>query len=342
MDRVNPVLVETTRGVLVECRHRGAAVAVDVGGRIVHAWGDVDRPVFARSAAKPLQALPLIETGAADAFGLSDAEIALAAASHSGESRHTDRIAAWLNRLGLGPADLECGAHAPMNEATATALIRAGTTFSALHNNCSGKHTGFLATAVHRGEPTAGYIHPDHPVQRRVTAILAEMGDFDAARAPTGADGCGIPVIGLSLTALARGMARMAAPAGLPAARAAACRRIVDAMTGHPVLIAGSARFDTAVMEAGNGAFAVKAGAEGVHVAILPKAGLGIALKIDDGGGRASEVALANLLDRLVVLDPAIRSVLASWCERPIHNWAGRQTGVIRAAAEWLGSASRI
>ncbi len=305
MDRVNPVLIEITRGTLVECRHRGAAVAVDDGGRVIQAWGDVDRPVFARSAAKPLQALPLIETGAADALGLSDAEIALATASHSGESRHTDRIAAWLGRLGLGPADLECGAHAPTNESASAALIRSGMAFSALHNNCSGKHTGFLATAVHRGEPTAGYIQPDHSVQRRVTAALAEMCDFDATCAPTGIDGCGIPVIGMSLTALARGLARMAAPAGLPAARAAACRRIVDAMIGHPVLIAGSARFDTAVMEAGNGAFAVKAGAEGVHVAILPKAGLGIALKIDDGGGRASEVALANLLDRLVVLDPA-------------------------------------
>lgn len=340
MDRVNPILVETTRGTLVECRHRGAAVVVDAMGRVVHSWGDVDRPIYARSAAKPLQALPLLETGAADAFGLGEAEIALSAASHSGETRHTERVAAWLGRMGLGPRDLECGAHAPMNEAASSALIRAGAAFSALHNNCSGKHTGFLATAVHRAEPTTGYIRPDHPVQRRVTAALAEMGEFDAARAPTGTDGCGIPTIGLSLTALARGMARMATPTGLSRERAEACRRIVAAMMHHPALVAGSARFDTAVMAALPGIVAVKAGAEGVHIAILPQAGLGMALKIDDGGGRASEVALANLLDRLDVLDAAQRGALAPWCEVPMRNWVGRQTGVVRAADGWLGRAS--
>jgi L-asparaginase II len=335
MEKENPVLAEVTRGAAVESRHRGAAAVMDAGGRLLQAWGDVARPVYARSAAKPLQALPLLETGAASRFGLSDAEIALACASHSGEAGQTSAVGRWLDRLGLSVHDLECGAHVPMDETASRGLLRAGEAPSALHNNCSGKHTGFLTTALHQGEPTAGYIRPDHPVQQRITATLGEMGDFDPARAARGVDGCGIPVIGMSLRSLALGAARMAVPESLSPERAEASRRIVAAMTRHPEMVGGGRRFDTVAMTAGRGAFATKTGAEGVYLAIVPSRKMGVALKIDDGAGRAAEVAMANLLDRLAVLDTESRSALAAFLEAPMRNWAGFQTGVIRMAPGW-------
>ncbi|MCB2103059.1 MAG: asparaginase, partial [Rhodobacterales bacterium] len=198
-DAANPVVVEVLRGGHVESRHRGAAIAVRADGHVALSWGDVDRPVFPRSAIKPLQALPLIETGAADAFGLDEAEIALACASHNGEPLHTDRVAAWLARLGLSEADLECGAHWPKHEPAAHDLARAGAAPSALHNNCSGKHAGFLTTAVHRGEPTAGYVHRHHPVQQRVMGVMEQMCGLDLSAAPCGIDGCSIPTFALPL-----------------------------------------------------------------------------------------------------------------------------------------------
>jgi len=172
----NPIVVDVTRGDAVESRHRAAAMVVGADGRIVAAWGDIDRPIFPRSAVKPLQALALIETGAAERFAVTDAELALACASHGGEPDHVGRVGAWLSRMGLGPDDLACGPHTAMSEAEARRMARAGETPSRLHNNCSGKHAGFLAAALHLGEPVAGYERPDHPVQRRVLATLTEMG----------------------------------------------------------------------------------------------------------------------------------------------------------------------
>jgi hypothetical protein len=178
----NPFLVDVARGAMVESRHRGRYVVADIDGRIVAAGGDIAAPVFPRSAIKFLQALPLVESGAADAFALGAAELAIACASHGGESRHVETVAAWLARIGLGPGDLECGAHMPSAAAAAEVLIRAGTKPSALHNNCSGKHAGMLATCLHLGEPTRGYIAPEHPQQRRVVAAFEAMLDLDLAR----------------------------------------------------------------------------------------------------------------------------------------------------------------
>ena len=254
MGRLNPVFVEVTRGDLVESRHRGAAAVVDADGSVVHAWGDVERPVFSRSAIKPLQALPLVETGAAGRFAVSDAEIALACGSHGGAPEHVRPVAAWLERIGLAPADLECGTHPPMDQAAAGALVRAGEDPSPLHNNCAGKHAGFLTTAVHLGETPAGYVRPDHPVQKRIEGVLADLGGGGLEGAARGTEGCGIPVIAMPLTAIARAMARLADPRGLAPARAAAVRRIVAAMTGHPDLVAGRERFDTVAIKAGRGA----------------------------------------------------------------------------------------
>jgi len=327
-----PLTIEVTRGGMVESRHRAAAVVIDAAGKTPHAWGDTGQLVYPRSAIKPLQTLALIETGAAERFAVSDAEIALASASHNGTPAHTEAVAAWLARMGLGERDLECGAHPPMEEAAAQALVRAGRAPGPLCNNCSGKHAGFLATARHMGEPTAGYVKPGHPVQQRLKGILGEMGGADLTRAPTGVDGCGIPVYGMPLAALARALARMADGGRLAAARRAAAKRIVAAMTAHPLLVAGRGRFDTRAMEAGAGAFVAKGGAEGVQVAILPGLGLGVALKVEDGTKRAAEVAMAAILNLLGVLPDGLAK---PFLEAQVINAAGDPVGVVRMAREW-------
>lgn len=335
----NPILVETTRGEMVESRHTGAAAVVDAAGRVVRAWGNIECPVFARSAIKPLQALPLVETGAAERFGLGDAEIALACASHRGEPIHVDTVRRWLARVDLGPQDLECGSHVPGNAAAAEALIRAREAPSALHNNCSGKHSGFLTTARHQGEPTRGYIAPDHPVQRRVRAVLEAMSGLDLSRAPRGTDGCGIPVIGISLSGMARAMARLADPKGLSAERAAAGKRILDAMAAAPIMVSGTGGFATVVMMVAGAGVRLKPGAEGVYCAVLPELGFGVALKIDDGAGRASEVAMGAILEGLGAFTSAQRETLAPQLRPVIKNVAGREVGAIRPAEALLAEA---
>jgi L-asparaginase II len=332
----DPVLVEVTRGAMVESSHRGAAAVVDAAGRVVFAVGDIARPIYARSALKPLQALPLVESGAADAFGLGARELALACASHHGAAEHVAAVAQWLGRIGCAVPDLECGAHRPLDPAAADALVRAGAAPSALHSNCSGKHTGFLSVARHLGAATRGYVAPDHPVQRRVLAVLEAMTGLDLSRAPRGTDGCGIPVIGLPLAGLARAMARMVDPQGVMPERAAAARRLLDAMAAEPLMVSGATGFATALLSAAGAAVRAKPGAEGVYAASLPRLGLGLALKIDDGSGRAAEVALAAILTRLGALDDAARAQLGERVRPPVRNIAGAVVGEIRPAAVLL------
>ena len=337
METSNPVLVEVTRGDAVESRHRGAAAVVDDDGALVAQWGDVGRGVYPRSAIKPIQALALVESGAADRFSVSEEELALACASHSGEPCHTEAVGAWLDRIGLGPEALQCATQIPRDDASAHAMVRTGTQPTALHHNCSGKHAGLLTTALHLDAPVADYLEPGHPVQRRVTRVLAEMSGVDLTDAVPAVDGCGIPTFAMPLGAVALALNRLASPKGLEAKRAAAARRLFAAMTAHPYLVAGRARFDTIAIEAGAGAFAVKTGAEGVHVAAVPAMGLGIALKIDDGAKRAAEVAMAALLQHLGVLDDATRAALAPYLDAPVLNAAGLRVGTIGTAAGWPG-----
>ena len=332
---VNPFLVDVARGAMVESRHRGRYVVTDIDGRIVAAAGDVAAPVFPRSAIKFLQALPLVESGAADAFALSAPELAIACASHGGEPRHVATVAAWLSRMGLGPADLECGAHMPSAAAATEALIRAGEKPGALHNNCSGKHAGMLATCRHLGDPTRGYIDPGHPQQRRVLAAFEAMLGLDLARAPRGVDGCGLPQIGIPLTALAAGIARFGAPDRLPAQRAAACRRLAAAILAEPFMLAGSGRFCTRAIEACGGKAVIKTGAEGVYVAAIPARGLGIALKIDDGAARAAEVAMGHLLLAHGGLDDEARLRVQEMIAPRLRNAAGREVGGLAPAPGW-------
>jgi L-asparaginase II len=334
----SPVLVEATRGAMVESRHRGMAAVVDAAGGVVLSWGDIEAPVYARSALKPLQAMPLVESGAADAFGLGPREIALACGSHWGEPEHVAAVAAWLVRIGCGAQDLECGAHRPIGVAAADALVRSGEAPSALHSNCSGKHTGFLTAARFFGEATEGYVAPDHPSQRRWIALVGEMSGTDLARAPKGTDGCGIPVVGLPLKALARAMARMANPQGLGAAREAAARRILAAMQAEPLMVSGSAGLPTALMRAAGASLVVKPGAEGVYAAALPRLGLGVALKVEDGAGRAAEVALAAILLRVGGLDEAALAVLRAHAPAPLRNIAGAVIGELRPGPAFAGT----
>jgi len=327
----NPTLVEVTRGTMVESRHRAAFAVADTDGRIVLSAGDFEKPVYPRSAIKPLQALPLLESGAADAYALGNAEIALACASHSGEPRHVETVLAWLARIGCAVADLECGSHLPGNDAALQALLRDRRPATAAHNNCSGKHTGFLTLTRHLGIDAKGYIAYQHPVQQRILGVLETMTGLDLGAAPRGIDGCGIPVIAIPLGNLALAFARLADPRDQPAARQAACERVCTAMAAEPFMVAGTERYCTRVMAATGGAALIKTGAEGVYCGSLPNLGLGIALKVDDGAGRAAEVLMGYLLQRLGILDESHAELLT----QPVYNRAGARVGEVRPVADF-------
>jgi len=324
----NPVLVEVTRGPLVESVHRGAVAIVDSGRKVLASLGDIETPVYPRSSLKPIQALALVESGAVEAFGLNDENIALACASHSGEPMHTERVSAWLGKLGLGADDLACGAHASRYEPVAQAMIARGEKPTRIHNNCSGKHTGFLTVAKHWDIATKGYEHVDHPVQQAVVAALRDLSGVKEL--PFGIDGCAAPNFALPLSAFARALAKLAEPKSLALARAAAAKRIVNAMMAYPELVSGTGRADAILMRAAKGQAAVKAGAEGYFAGIIPARGLGIAIKIDDGAGRAAETAIAAVLDRLGLLggDAAAKALVRG----PVLNTRGATVGEKRAA----------
>lgn len=325
-----PLLIEVSRGDMVESVHRGIVSVVDADGKDVLALGDVDRPTYPRSAIKPLQTLPVIESGAADAFNLSEAEIALCCASHAGEPIHTDKVVPWLGRLGLSVDDLECGPQLPFAQDAAHALVRAGTEPTRAHNNCSGKHSGMLTTAVHLGEPVKGYTEPDHPVQTRLIELIGEMGGMDLGKTARGIDGCGIPVFGAPLRGVALSMARFAAPDRLGADRAAACRRIVRACAANPLMLSGTGQFNSVVLAETGETCLLKGGAEGYYTAAIPERGLGVAVKIDDGAGRGSQAAMLAVLTHLGVIDAEQKARIETACSQEVRNWAGRLVGVIR------------
>jgi L-asparaginase II len=243
-------------------------------------------------------------------------------------------VTGWLARLGLDQGALACGAHAPSHGPSAERLRAAGQTPAPVHNNCSGKHAGMLTLARHLGAPLAGYHRPDHPVQRQIATVLAEMAGADALPAPA-VDGCGVPTFPMSLAQLAGAFARLGDPHGLGAERRAACEQIRAAIGAHPRLVAGSGRPCTAIMSAAPGLI-VKSGAEGVYAAALPESGIGLALKVEDGGGRAAPVALLALLEALGALSGEACAALAGIARPAIHNHAGELVGRIEPARRWL------
>ena len=330
---ISPVAVLVRRGARVESQHRVAYAVADADGRLLEAAGDVDREVFPRSAIKPLQAIALVESGAADRFAVSEQELALACASHSGEPEHVALVRAWLARLGLDASALECGAHPPSHAPSAQRLTAAGRPPERVHNNCSGKHAGMLTLARHLGASVAGYSLPDHPVQRLVAEMLRELAGLTALPTPA-IDGCGVPTWPIPLGRLAAAFARFAHPARLPATRARACARLQAAMLAHPHLVAGTDRACTEIMTAAPDVL-VKTGAEGVYAACLLTRRLGLALTVEDGAGRAAPVALLALLRALGALGAKAAASLAGRMQPELHNHAGVVVGRIEPAVGW-------
>lgn len=331
-------MVEVWRGPFLECVHRGRAVVCDSRGEVVAEWGDSSGVTLPRSSSKMLQALPLIESGAAARFGLNAEHLALSCASHQGAHIHTDRVDVWLDELGLNESDLRCGPQEPRGMLERDELVCTGKAFDRTHNNCSGKHTGFLTLNKHLGGG-AEYVEPDHPVQQAVLAAFEEMSGETAAG--YGIDGCSAPNFACSLRGVATAMARMADPKGLGAVREGAACDLVAAMKAHPDLVAGEGRACTELMNAMAGPTVIKTGAEGVFIAILPERGLGVALKIEDGATRASECAMAALLVRLGVADanhPAVQKRL----QPTQYNFAGLEVGRIVPAESFYACGALI
>ena len=315
---------EIWRGSFLESVHSGHAVICDSTGQIVEAWGDPDLVVLPRSSSKMIQALPLINSGAADAFGLTPAHLALACASHQGAAIHTDPVSAWLDALGLTDDALRCGPQEPSDMPARDGLIRAHEKSCQMHNNCSGKHTGFLTLTKHLGAGPE-YVDPAHPVQQ---ACLEAFERTTGEASPGyGIDGCSAPNFACTLHGMARAMAHFAA-----APEGSAEARLHEAMRLHPELVAGETRACTELMRAMDGKVALKTGAEGFFIAILPEQKLGIALKAACGTTRAAECAIAALLVRLGVLDGNHPATLKRM-NAPIRNWRGIETGTLRPAA---------
>jgi L-asparaginase II len=327
----NPVLVDVFRGPRVESCHNGAIAISDAAGHLVLELGDVTRPIYPRSAVKALQAIPLVESGAADAFDLGAEELAVACASHSADRVHLDAVARLLVKAGLDESYLACGAHWPVSEATMRALIMEGKRPRPIHNNCSGKHAGMLAAAVRLGFDPRGYEKPDHPLQVMIARILSEACGVTLDPAHRGIDGCSLPTFAMPLSALAKGFARLGTGVGFPPERARAGQRLMEACFAAPVLVAGVGRFDTIVLRGLAGAAFTKGGAEGVHCVALPQLGLGIALKVDDGAKRGAERALLEVIAALL---PKAWAVLADELEGEMHNWRGLLVGRVAASEE--------
>jgi L-asparaginase II len=340
----NPVLVEALRGAHLESLHRGAMAIVDASGTVHTALGDIDRPIFARSAVKVLQALPLVASGAADRWQLTAEELALACASHSGEPLHAQTAAGMLAKAGVDVHALECGAHWPYSDGAIKAMAAAGQQPSALHNNCSGKHSGFvclgclMADGKDRAAFLKGYVQPTHPVMREVTAALQAATGHDLANAAQATDGCSIPTFAIPLRQLAHAFARVATGQGLSTDHAAAAKRLRAAVAQAPFMVAGTGRFDTRAMQLLGERVFCKVGAEGVYCAALPEQGLGVAIKVDDGNNaRACEVVMAAVIRRLVRLSEREQATVNGWVDAPLRNWNGIEVGRLRAAASLQG-----
>ena len=330
----NPVLVEVNRGGLVESRHRGAVAVVDGEGSIVQSIGDIDRPVFPRSAIKALQALPLIESGAADKFNLSDSEIALACSSHSGEPGHVEAATSMLAKIGLDHNALECGCHRPSDEKASLELAKQQQEPLAIHNNCSGKHAGFLCLACQLGVDHAGYIGCEHVVQRQVKGVMEALTGAAHAEDHCGTDGCSIPTYAVPLKSVALGFAKFASGNGLESERAKAAKRLFKACTENPWYVAGTGRGCTDIMQAGKGRVLAKTGAEGMYCAAIPELGLGIAIKCDDGTTRAAETITAAVIAKLLPKDDAVGEAIRTIGYQTLLNRNGIEVGAVRPAGE--------
>ncbi len=328
----SPRIVEVTRGNRVESTHLVDIVVADASGALHTIHGEAQRPVFPRSAVKALQALPLIETGAADKFGLEPRHIALACASHNGEPMHVGTANETITRAGLTFECLECGAHWPRFDADVASLHRAGKLPTALHNNCSGKHSGFLAVCAGEGWDEKGYIGIRHSLQKAVAGVMEEVTGAPHRADNSGIDGCSIPTYAIPLANIATAFAKFGVGEDTGRQRSAAMLRIRDACFAHPEMVAGTDRACTAIMQALPGRAFVKTGAEGVFIAALPRSGLGVALKVHDGATRAAEAAIVEVLESLLELSPTEHNALKGIANPVLKNWNGVEVGEVRPA----------
>jgi L-asparaginase II len=332
-----PVLVEVGRGPLVESIHRGCLAVVDSGGALLYRVGDPDKVTFFRSSSKPIQALTIILSGAADRFALTEKELAVTAASHNAEDFHVEAALSILSKAGLAEDALQCGAHLPLHGESARRLVREGRRPTAVHSNCSGKHSGMLAACRAMGWPVEGYLSPAHPLQRWNLELVARV--CDATDISIGIDGCGVPVFGLPVRNMAYGFARLADPDTLPSDLQAPARRVVAAMRAHPEMVAGTGRFCTDLMRAAGDRLVAKSGAEAVYcagflkgeTAVAALAGVGVAVKIEDGGSRATAPAMMKAMMDLGVLDVRAVAALGKYARPESRNERGDLCGEIRA-----------
>ena len=322
-----PALVEATRGPIVESRHRGSLVIAHTDGGVMLEIGATQTPVYPRSSIKLAQALALVETGAADAFGFSDYELALACASHNGEARHVAAVAATLERLGLDADVLACGARWPYQHDDVADLIRAGAVPTRITNECSGKHAGMLAVALHQGFDPQGYGRPDHPLQRAIAEILSDVFDTPLDEAPCGVDGCSIPTRAVPLRALACGFARFFGGPELSLERRAAADRLFRACAAEPHAVAGVNRLDTEVMAHFGASVFLKGGAEGVYMVALPQLRVAAAVKIEDGASRAAQVVASAIVARFAVHSSADDTFMESRVYPDVTNARGDVVG---------------
>ncbi len=329
-------LIEVMRAGYAESVHAGALAVVRPSGEIVMQMGNVERAVFPRSAVKIFQALPLVESGAAAAFKFTDAELALACASHSGEAQHVAVALGMLMKAGLKLADLDCGAHAPTRTAAARALAVAGEEPSVLHNNCSGKHIGMLATCKHLGLPLEGYTAPDHPLQLMIRAGMEAAAGVTLAEAPCGVDGCSVPTWAVPLHHLAGAFARIGSGRGITAAQGIAASALMEAVWANPFLVAGTKRFDSDVMGAFPRQLFTKVGAEGIYCGYFPAAELGVAIKCADGAERGANAIMAAIVQSILAMPKLMPEELKPHLQPKLTNWRGIRVGEIQPTAEFV------
>jgi len=331
-------LAEVWRGPVVESVHFGAAAVANAAGEIVHGWGDPSVVTFPRSSLKPIQTIALVETGAAERFGLTQRQIALASASHRAEDIHVDLVMEWLAQLDLTEDALACGPDLPRDSERAHAIIRAGGEKSRRYHNCSGKHCGFLTVARHMGWPVEGYNELSHPTQKLYLEVLSEFLDRDASSLPMGIDGCTLPAPAMSIAEMAIAMARYAAASVASPTRKAAIRTIQDAVRRYPEYMSGTEEPAPLIARATDGEVIMKTGAEGFLVAIMPGQGLGAALKIADGNPRARVIALLNLLQQLDLLSLDAQRALQPLYTQTVHDSIGRSVGEVCGCEPYLGN----
>ncbi len=323
-------LIEATRDGLTDRRHRGHVAVVDVRGNILASAGDLHHRTYMRSSAKPLQAMAIIESGAAEVFDLSDREIAVACASHSAQPEHVDAVHSILHKIGVGEEELRCGCHPPVHEASRVELYRRGDDPSSVHSNCSGKHAGMLAVCAHRGWQADDYRSPSHPLQQMLHAHIGAMSGLDESEISVGVDGCGLPVHGMTVVRMAYMFARLGCPYDLSDGKSAAAGRVVRAMQAHPLMVAGEGRICTALNGLPGSRFAAKGGALGVYCVCAVEEGFAVTVKVEDGNGEAAGSAALEVLSQMGMLTAQDEKELEEFWHPPVRNVLRDVVGQVR------------